>query len=416
MDSRIYLAILLTISGCSNGDLNTSIVGTRLDGQTGLYNDYGMETKNIFVVDAITNRLLGINSETMAIDHEFELTNPSEQHYVTMDRDEKFVIDFSTKHIQVINLDGERYDSSLKFMGTPVSAAYDASARLMIMQDDLGSIGILKFAVTGEILDSWLGGPLVSDGKIISAGDLGESNQLILAMSDGSVTLVDLEATLAQKSWQYENFATNKNAFNWVAPDATVTDKVLVASSTALSVLDLATKNITETIALPQQQLKSSQFNYRSYEDNFYYTAKATSSSTVGISKAGKPHAVVQTSANQNPTLYYIGADGSLKSHILQNATNVTYLQSYLSQDTSEFMILIKTQSNEVRALGVRLSDNLVVHSKTISKPRGGSVRLNQKLVFVNYETGLGRVDLHNIVDDSTKTLEAYNFDYLRNR
>ena len=112
--------------------------------------------------------------------------------------------------------------------------------------------------------------------------------------------------------------------------------------------------------------------------------------------------------------LYFLGSDGKLKSHILPNSSLGDYEQSYLTSDASEFVILLNTGREQVRALGLRLKDNLVIHDKTTTLY--GSAIINNKFLFVDYESGLGRLDLFNLIDDTTKTLEGYNFDYLRSR
>lgn len=413
MASKIYICLMLLLSGCGKASYDTDLIGVRLDEQTGLFNSYGIETKNIFVFDSMTNRILGFNAETMSLDYKFELTNPGERHYVAMDVNEKFVIDFSKRHLQVINLDGRRFDSPLKFLGTPISSAYNPTARMMIIQDDLGSIGILKMASDGAIEDSWLGGPLVSEGKTIVAGDIDGAGRLVLAMSDGSITLVDLTATLAQKSWQSSNIVSGQAGINWVAPDIKVADKILLASPTSISVLDMTTKTITETITLNATALKIISNYYQSTPSGKYYVN--SSEPLTGFSKAGKPHVLVKNTSGTNPKLYYLGADGKIKTHVFQKVTVGSYLQSYLSADATEFVALFQSKRKEARVLGVRLTDSLVIRDKTISVP-SGSAKINSKLLLHDFETGLGRIDLYNITDDTVKTTQGYNFEYLGQR
>lgn len=418
MASRIYLLFVLALYSCNSSNYGTAVqnIGTPLEEQVGLFNAYGIETKNIFVFDSTTNRILGVNTDTMAINYKFELTNPGEQHYVAMDVNEKFVIDFSKRHLQVINLDGRRFDNPLKFLGTPISTAYNPNTRFMIIQDDLSSIGILKMTEDGAIEDSWLGGPLISEGKTIAAGDIDAAGRLVLTMSDGSITLVDLAATLTQKSWQSSNFSSGLTGLNWVAPDISAQNKVLVASEESVSVLDVATKAILETVDFNQSQLSLSSKYYRTTPSSDYYQQRYEPWKTVmGYSKAGKPHILAKTGTDKNPTLYYLGSDGKIKTHVFQNVTLGMYLQSYLSADGKEFVAVFKSDRGKSRVLGVRLSDNLVIRDKTISVP-SGSVKINSKLLLHDFETGLGRIDLHNIADDTVKTTQGYNFEYLGQR
>jgi hypothetical protein len=418
MDSKIYLAAVLLISGCGS-ESDVGVVGQRLSQQAGLYNSYGIETKNIFVVDSMTNRILGVNSEKMTLDYEFTLSNPGEEHYVAVDANEKFVIDFSKKHLQVIGFDGRRYDNPIKFMGTPVSMAYGPASRTMVMQDDLKSIGILKLAETGEIQKSWLGGPLVADGKSITAGDLDKAGRMILSVSDNSLTVVDLDATLTNQSWQTASFTTSMTGIHWIAPDQNVSDVTLVASDTKLGAINMASKTLTDSIDFPASAIgkQTSMFvnTFLAQSDYFYRTPYYyNQQKLIGLSKAGRPHAIVRASAATEPQLLYVGSDGKIKSHPLQKAAVGYYLQSYLSNDAKELIVMLQINNREIQVLGLRISDNLVIREKTV--PRVGSAQINNKFLFVDHETGLGRLDLHSLADDTIKTIEGYNFDFLRNQ
>lgn len=417
MDSKIYLTAFILLTSCSS-DSDVGLIGQRLSQQAGLYNSYGIDTKNIFVVDSMTNRILGVNSEKMTLDYEFTLSNPGEEHYVAVDANEKFVIDFSKKHLQVIGLDGGRYDNPIKFQGTPASVAYGPASRTMVMQDDLKSIGILKLGETGAIEKSWLGGPLVADGKNVTAGDLDKAGRMILSVSDNSLTLVDIDATLAQQAWQTSSFTTTLTGINWVAPDQNIADMTLVASDTKLGLINLATQTLSDSIDFPASAIGKTTMslaNFTAQPDYFYRTPYYyNQQKLIGLSKSGKPHAIVRASSASEPVLLYAGSDGKIKSHPLQKAASGYYLQSYLSNDAKELVVMIQPNYREISVLGLRLSDNLVIRQTTV--PRVGSAQINNKLLFIDHQTGLGRLDLHSLADDTVKTVEGYNFDFLRNQ
>jgi hypothetical protein len=418
MDSKIYLATLVLLTSCSS-DSDVGLIGQRLSQQAGLYNSYGIETKNIFVVDSMTNRILGVNSERMTLDYEFTLSNPGEEHSLAVDANERFVVDFSKKHLQVIGFDGRRHDNPIKFLGTPVSVAYGPTSRTLVMQDDLKSIGILKLGEAGDIQKSWLGGPLIASGKNVAAGDLDKAGRMILSMSDNSVTTVDLDATLAQQSWQTSSFTTTLTGINWVAPDQSLDDMVLVASDTKLGLINMSTQTLLDSVDFPASAIgKQSTMTlkaFKSQSDDFYRTPYYyNQQKLIGLSKAGKPHAIVRASSATEPVLLYAGSDGKIKSHPLQKAASGYYLQSYLSTDSKELVVMLQLNNREISVLGLRLSDNLVIRQTTV--PRVGSAQINNKLLFIDHETDLGRLDLHNLADDTVKTIDGYNFDFLRHQ
>jgi hypothetical protein len=64
--------------------------------------------------------------------------------------------------------------------------------------------------------------------------------------------------------------------------------------------------------------------------------------------------------------------------------------------------------------LGVRLTDNLAIIDQTLDA--NGTANFNNKILFLDYETGLGRLDLLDLKAGTSKTVQGYNFDYLRKR
>ena len=409
--------IIISLISCSRQGGDVGVIGQSLGQQTTLYNSYGIATKHVFLVDRATNRILGLNTDTMTLDHQFELTNPGEDHYVAVDTNEKFVIDFSKKHLQVINLSGTRYLGTLGFLGTPVSASYNPTARIMIMQDDLYSVGILKFAEDGEITDSWLGGPLLAEGKVITAGDIDKSGRLILSASDGSILVVDIEATLAQDAWQFISFAAGLADINWIAPDPSNADLVLAASEYNLGVINISTQTLVDSIELKgTTSAKTGGLFYKddSFGPSYMYDDYYEKQRTIGFSKAGKPHVIARSSAGAAPVLYYAGADGKIKTHTLQNAPEGYYRQSFITPDSTELVVMLQTDYGKSRVLGLRLTDNLAIIDQTLDS--NGTANFNNKILFLDFETGLGRLDLHDLKTGSSKTIQGYNFDYLRKR
>jgi hypothetical protein len=204
-----------------------------------------------------------------------------------------------------------------------------------------------------------------------------------------------------------------------VAPDQSVDDAVLVASDTKLGLINMSTQTLLDSTDFPASAIgKQSTMTlnaFTSQSDYFYRTPYYyNQQKLIGLSKAGKPHAIVRASSATEPVLLYAGSDGKIKSHSLQKAASGYYLQSYLSTDAKELVVMIQLNYQEISILGLRLSDNLVIRQTTV--PRVGTAQINNKLLFIDHETGLGRLDLHNLTDDTVKTIEGYNFDFLRHQ
>jgi hypothetical protein len=224
---------------------------------------------------------------------------------------------------------------------------------------------------------------------------------------------------LAQQSWQTSSFTTTLTGINWVAPDQNISDMTLVASDTKLGLINTATQTLSDSIDFPStaigKQSTMSLGKFTAQPDYFYRTPYYyNQQKLIGLSKSGKPHAIVRASSATEPVLLYAGTDGKIKSHPLQKAASGYYLQSYLSNDAKELVVMIQPNYREISVLGLRLSDNLVIRQTTVQ--RVGSAQINNKLLFIDHQTGLGRLDLHSLADDTVKTIEGYNFDFLRHQ
>jgi hypothetical protein len=389
MDSKIFtmlLAAFILVSCGADGNSSKGIIGSPLQQESGIFNSYGIETSKVFVVDETTDRLLGIGLSDFAIKHQFELKKKEDEHVTIMDINEKFVIDFSKKHLNIYGLDGGVYDRPFNFQGTPTSAAYNPFTRTMIIQDNLQSVGMMQLAENGSITSSWLGGPQLASGTSIVAGDLDKTGRLVLAMSDETMAVVDVTQSIAQQSWQQTAFSPGLGKVTWVAPDNRNPDLLLVSSSTKIAIINSATK-----VVVDQKTLDSS-------------------SSIRFSSKAGLGH--VFTEKAGVVSLYFINSQGAIGVESLAQASLTGLKQSFLSADAASITLLFEVGYRERSVLKMRLSDALVEVEKSIDTT--GETSINGSTVFVNFKDPLGALELHSLTSDDVKRLEGYNFDYLR--
>lgn len=383
-----YLPVLFwALSSCTNGDLNgKGYIGTEISDESGLYNSYGIETSSVFIVDETTDRLLGIRLADLSIAHQFELKNKDKEHYVAVDINEKFVIDFSKKHLNIYGLDGLVQDRPFNFQGVPQSVAYNPYTRTMVMQDNLQSVGIMQLGANGAVEKSWLGGPQLSNEQSIVAGDLDKAGRLVLSLSDNSLSVVDIAETLSKESWQQSSFSPNLGAVKWIAPDSLNGDLVLAASTTNIAIVNVSTKAVVEQKALDSSTIVKS------------------------VSKAGRPH--LYTVKGGLVTLYYITSQGALGIESLSQASIEGLRQSYMDANASSITMLFAKGYRSNSVLKLRLSDALVIVEKDINTE--GDTSINGKSVFVNFKDPLGAIELYSLETDDFKRLDGYNFDYLR--
>jgi hypothetical protein len=396
MDFRVFarVATVVLISSCSAGSkIDDGRIGSPISEQAGLYNSYGLNSSVIFFVDLPSQRVMGVGLDDFAIKHQFSIKNRGPEQYVAIDLNEKFVVNFSNKHLDVYGLDGGVYPRPFSFQGTPQSVAYNPYTRVMVMQDDLSSVGILKFAENGAITKSWLGGPQIESNESIVAGDLDRSGRLVLSLTSGSISVVDIDQTLEKQSWQASTFSPDLGVIKWIAPLANQEDLVMVASATKIAVLNVATKTV----------LESKDLN--------------TDAQYIKKSKAGRPH--IYTRRTTGVELYLPNLAGTIEVETirvdrLSNLSMDDLEQSYLDIDAGTITTLFSPARQSKSILRLRLSDGLVSVEKSLEVE--GDASLNAAKLFVNYDDPLGACELHHLDSSEVKSLKGYNFDYFRNQ
>lgn len=85
------------------------------------------------------------------------------------------------------------------FRGKTFVCGLPLDLNLLVMYDDLNTVGIVKMDSNGQVVKAWVGGNLLGSANI-QAGDLLSNGKLILTLSNKSIAVVDVAQTLAQKA------------------------------------------------------------------------------------------------------------------------------------------------------------------------------------------------------------------------
>lgn len=388
-----WITIALLVSACSVGIGNDpdpsnepGVIGQKLEDITPLFNGYGIASKTLFLVDEPTQRILEIDLEQYKVINALTLLKPENPHTLVSSYTGLYVLDFSTKHLQIIRAGGSRDDRPFPFQGTPVAAAFNPVKGILAMHDDLQSIGLLMLSEIGVVIKSWLGGPLIDKGKSLLAGDIDSSGRLLLAVSDQTIATVDVEGSVDAGAWKFESFATDIPDIRWLAPDSQQADKSLLLAKDAIGVADVLAKAVSEKIVLSEKKLV-----------------------VIGSSKMIKPHVVTRNTQNDREEIHYISSEGKLVSQELPRRANGGYSVSYLSANAAELVILV-SEGDAHRVTRWRLSDNLVVLDETVRSQ--GDVQLGPDILIVNKKSSLGYLQVHNLSDSSVREIKGYNFDH----
>jgi len=239
-------------------------------------NIIGNAPKNVAALttpDEGQSQSLVIFDKAVRLIHQFDLTemkhvrsfgvrNPELDHYVLYGNNGNYIVDLSEKGLSVFNRYDQVTHNPVKFQGKPISAAFLPSKGLVVVYDDLMSVGLLKLNNNGDVEKHWLGGAAIANGGTIAAGDLNDNGQLILALSDNTVVVVNPEASMDAKDWVTTTpIATGLTGIKWLAPIPKTPNQVLIRSSGKISLLDVSTQAIISSYDITDDVTKVSKFN-----------------------------------------------------------------------------------------------------------------------------------------------------------
>lgn len=240
----ILTAASLLLSACDghyyNPNNDKNLIGTKLEDMSSLNDDAGNDINQIVVYDQTVSRIHQFNLDNMNIERSLPVLNPGIPHNVLYNLAGNYVIDFTTKHISFYDRLGRPNHNPIRFVGTPISAAFRPSLGLLVVYDSLMSVGILKVNAAGSVLQAGKVGADLGGNRTIAAGDIDDGGRLILALSDGSIVKVDLDAVLSTGVWTLTGtpIATGLTDINWLAPVRGQPNQVMVATKDKMAVID----------------------------------------------------------------------------------------------------------------------------------------------------------------------------------
>jgi hypothetical protein len=238
------LALSLLVSACDGSfylqPQPANQIGEKLDDMSSLNDDTGTQINKIVVYDDTVGRIHQFNLDTMNVERSLAVMNPSLPHTVLYNLGGNYVIDFTTKHLSVFDRNGKAVHNPIRFIGTPVSAAYRPAMGLIVIYDSLMSVGMMRIGPNGEVTKSWKGGPDLGSNRTIAAGDIDDGGRLVLALSDDTLVKVDIDATMTSGTWTVTGapIATGLTDVEWVAPVRGQPDQVMVATKDKLEIVD----------------------------------------------------------------------------------------------------------------------------------------------------------------------------------
>lgn len=415
-NTTIKYLLLLTLSlfmiSCdsSHSAYNENIIGSRLSTTSFTSDSENTERLNLF--DDTTRRIHSFELNKEITMSSFAVLNPEDTHYILASNDTGFVADLSRSQLSIYRYDGSMDRDVINFMGEPISSDYDKASGYLVVYDNLQSVSLLKINTAGHIESLWVGGPIISDGGTILAGEV-NNEDLILSLSDNSLAIVDMKESIRQEKWVYrlDTPSLNEN-IKWVA---SISEDVILYQTDK----NLVLYDYTNALVIDQ----------KSFPDDYY---------TQAYSKSGNPHVVYNGKRFKGifADTSDVTFDGTLISYVEGNEIKSKELMSHRDSEgfyqsrldlsknlwsyieaggasrEEDFVMSHSMETTNRRLLSFRFSDMLALTNMDL--PDHAKVKRTQEDVFALYPSELGYAERINIESEDQSEIRNFNVPYIQ--
>jgi len=369
--------------------------------------------RKIHHFDLATSKHLGL----------FDVEQPEEEHYLIYNGGAEYFVDMSRRHISVQKLNGQQASTSLRFVGTPISASYDGKQGYLVVYDSQQSVIIFKLDSSGKLIKQFISGPVVDTLGTIQAGDIAGNGKLVLSIRGNSdpstgvitdyIVAVDIEKTIADTNTQNilvfdpaDKTAMTLTQMSWLAPVPGSPNLIMIRSSGKINLMDLTTKAISslptdDWVVEKYSKIKDPHIIFRKTYD-FYSTVNGNVERRMFYVDGGVLKTKVQTK-NFN----YI-----LNSHldIQKGQWNVTKANVVKEYD------LYNAYNNDFfqgrSFTRIRLNDLLSVIDTPIDDK--ATVEIAGDFIFSLFPSEMGKATTTDIESSKVKTINNFNIKYMK--
>ncbi|RYZ82932.1 MAG: hypothetical protein EOP04_21025, partial [Proteobacteria bacterium] len=213
----------------------------------------------------------------------------------------------------------------IKVAGSIRSYAADEKEGYYAFVDEFFSMALLKVGADGNVLSQWTGGSIINGVSNVVAGEMLAGGKLALLTDQQSILIVDINQTLVNQAWVYEEIPGGFKSPSWLGKVDGRNDRVLVLDEDSLDLIDLANR-----VVVASESIKN-----------------------VSVSKGGRDHVYTYDFTADKYSFYFAGPmDTIAKSEI--KLTGNSPEQTYLSAES----LVLKTDRKNI--IKIRLSDGLV--------------------------------------------------------
>jgi|GEM_PF-6384812 len=394
--------LLLMFCACTpSADVeDENIIGLRLSDLDSISESQNEKMLNIY--DKVTNRIHTFDVEKNALLYSTEVPSSDGENYVVASDDDSYFISLSSFGFDFHTYQtGEVNSYGMIVQGELVSYAFNKETMHLVVYDDLNSIGLAKIE-SGLDYKVWVGGPLITGEQSVQAGDILDDGTLVLSLINGSLAMVDIDASISAQEWVYTEDSTLTDVgIKWIANAGG--SKILVNSEDSLTLYDTAAQTVLDSVDLP------------------------TSAVPVEYSKSGSPHIVFKSKDFSTHTLAYVDSETiktidftNLKTESLfsqsrldVNANSWTYLSLERDiLDWGESRIVDFNASDENRMTVTRRLSDLLVMDK-LELPDEAILKRTKNRVLALYPSELGFAKVYGLNGQGHSELSNFNIPFI---
>ena len=394
------LTTACTITGAALSEGN--FIGVPLKEISGLSTAFGCDAEQAVIFDETTRKIHVFRLNDMELVKSYSPSQPSAKHVVLGHENGNYVIDFSEKSLSIYSISGLVQKNPVRFQGQPLSAAFNSKLNLLVMYDDTNSVAFLKMNEQGIVLNQWVAGSQVLNGASITSGDLLDNGKLVLALSDHSIGIVDVEQTMIQQQWILEKFdSTLTETISWLAPVPDQPNQIFVQAQNQLAIFDVAAKSLVVRLTLTNQQLEK-------------------------LSKSSHAHVVTRSTLTPDELTVYYPKSSSIQKRTLQKQASML-VSSHLNMSLNNWSF-VEIKSNSYSSYDVTNNDiDLSKTGRTLKRFRLSDLLAQQKLtvddkaqalispqfLFLLYPSELGYAARVNILTEERTEAKFFNVSHI---
>jgi len=398
LEALAALAIL-TLSGCGSagntapeGPVIRQAVGTPPAFYSSAFSATAIDSNYILATDEKSLTLNEFTLEPFARSRSMPLPFDTLSQQVISDDQRKWFIVVSGADYAVMREDGTHVINPLEVQGQVAGIAVDGASDTVVVSDTFGSMALLQLSPGGEVLDSWISGPMLKNGAIIQSAVMVSGGRLVAALANSSgdasagetkVVVADISQTIRSKAWNMREFIVKGiETISWMAATKTAGSTVLVRGSNGIALIDVESETIADHILLDNNQILGV---WREKDPHVIAIPNSAGTTTANGAMTGSQQLGF---AARLVDIYFASSNTKIdKMSVVTSQGSIE--NSWLESSSDRITTIGGPSPSEKHGLRYRLSDNLI--TSTVKLPvEKVQIALAPDFIFVQYESALG--------------------------